>query len=211
MARLHARAPIRILIADRQTIMRSGVRIALEEHEDLTVVAEAADLESALEAVRTARPDVALVELGLPGAEPEETARAMVRQPDVETVFLCAADDPDLAAAALAAGARAILSTNAALDNLVDAIRSAAAGRPWGPASAETRLQPPEDEWDGLTPREREVAALVSQGMPYRGVATQLGISEHTVKNHLRRIYDKLDINSRVELAVHGATPHEQT
>lgn len=198
---------IRILIADSQAVIRSGVRLALEEQEDFTVVAEAPDLDSALESVRTARPDVALVELDIPGSGPEATARRMVRQTRLEAVFLCGSDDPDAAAAALAAGARILLSKNAPMSHLIDAIRSAGAGRPWRPASAETRLEPAEHDWAGLTPRERDVADLVARGLPCREVAERLRISDHTVKNHLRRIYDKLDINSRVELAVHGAAP----
>lgn len=205
MASPQAAAPIRVLIADSQAVIRAGLTMALEEQPEMTVVAEASSLEAALVAVRASQPDVAVVDLELAGSSPLETARSMSSLPGLATVFLTGTDDPAAPAAALSAGARAVLSKSAPLTKLMDAIRSASSGRPWNPPSIETRLEPVADDWDALTARERDVAGLVAQGLPYREVATRLGISEHTVKNHLRRIYDKLDISSRVELAVHGA------
>jgi DNA-binding NarL/FixJ family response regulator len=206
---------IRILIADSQAVIRSGVRLALEEQADLSVAAEACDAAAAFQALHAARPDVAVVELGLPGGEPHETVRRLAAWPALGLVLLSGSDDPEVLAAALSHGARAILAKNAPMANLVDAIRAVRQDRDWVPPHLEARLdgargvQGPSGngDWAALTPRERDVADLVAQGLPYREVAARLDISDHTVKNHLRRIYAKLDINSRVELAVHVSKP----
>ena len=204
--------PTRILIADSQAVIRMGVRLAIEESRDLRVVAEACDLESALTAVEAARPHVAVVEMELPGDRSPGTIRRFLEQPNMGLVLLSASNDPDALAGALALGVGAILSKSSPVSSLVDAIRAVRVNAPWTPPQAEARLaggegggEEPPEPWAGLTPRERDVANLVARGLPYREVAERLEISDHTVKNHLRRIYDKLDINSRVELAVHGA------
>lgn len=198
-------APIRVLIADSQAVIRSGVRLALDEQPDLCVVAEAPDLAEALALARSLRPDVAVVELGLPGAEPREAARLFVQIENLAAVFLAESNDADALAAAVEEGGAAILTKNAPMEQLLDAVRAVGRGRSWRPAHLEARLRGAAADWSSLTPRERDVAALVARGLAYKDVAARLHISDHTVKNHLRRIYDKLDINSRVELAVHGA------
>ena len=200
----------RILVADSQAVIRLGVRLALEENAGMRVVAEACDVDSAFEAAAAAKPDIAVVEMELPGETSSETIRRFLDQPSMKLVLLSSSNDPDALAGALSLGVPAILSKSSPMLTLVDAIRAIRRGRKWTPPQLAARLEgeaPPEEEdaWARLTPRERAVADLVARGMPYRQVAEQLDISDHTVKNHLRRIYDKLDINSRVELAVHGA------
>jgi two-component system NarL family response regulator len=200
--------PTRILIADSQAVIRMGVRLALEERRDLRVVAEACDLESAMKALEAARPHVAVVEMDLPGDTAPGMIRRFLDQPRVGLVMLSASNDPEALTGALALGVRSILSKSSPVTALVDAIRAVRWNAPWTPPRLEARLageEESEEVWAGLTPRERDVASLVASGLPYREVAERLEISDHTVKNHLRRIYDKLDINSRVELAVHGA------
>lgn len=195
---------MRILIADSQAVIRMGVRLAVEEQQDMHVVAEACDVESALDAVAASRPDVAVVELELGAAGPARLIRRFARVPGVVLVLLCNASEPGRVDEALAAGVRAIVSKSAPMEHLLNAIRAAKQGPEWSPPRIDARSEEP-DAWASLTPRERDVADLVVQGLAYRKVAERLAISDHTVKNHLRRIYDKLDINSRVELAVHNA------
>lgn len=172
------------------------------------VVGEACDAESALAAVAATNPDVAVLELEL---EPLGPLRLMQRfgvHSNVRLVLLAGTDDHEIVEAALTGGARAIVSKKAPMAQLLEAIRTAAHGAGWTPPRLEAQMTGRDEEsqaWASLTPRERDVAGLVAQGLPYKKVAEQLAISDHTVKNHLRSIYDKLDINSRVELAVHAA------
>ena len=202
-------ASLRVFVADSQAVIRSGVWMALEEQPGVDVVGEAGDLNSALEAIASLRPDVAVVELELLAGQPPQAVLPAEGSPAI--VLLSRSNDAATLVAAMKAGAHAILSKHAPMEKLVDAALSVRDGRGWQPRDINRRLQAagttdePEDVWAALTPREREVAVLVARGLPYKKVAQRLRISDHTVKNHLRRIYDKLDINSRVELAVHGA------
>ncbi len=200
---------IRILIADSQAVIRAGVRLALEEQPGFSVVAEAEDLRSALRAIRSRKPTAAVVELGLPGGSPKQTAQAFSRQRGMSVVYLSGSSDADMLAAGTQQGARCIIAKSAPIESLFQALRSGSECEPRRAAPLESSLERSaprggQPAWPGLTPREREVATLVAEGLAYRDVAERLHISDHTVKNHLRRIYDKLDINSRVELAVHG-------
>ena len=201
-------SPARILIADSQAVIRAGVRLALEEQPDMHVVAEACDATSAFTAAAAARPDVAVVELGLPGEAPVELTRRFLRLSGLHLVLLCGSNNPGVLTSVLFEGVRAVLGKNAPTASLVDAIRAVRQDGSWIPPHVQERIEAGGQEpsgWTGLTARERDVAKLVAQGLAYREVAAKLDISDHTVKNHLRRIYEKLDINSRVELAVHGS------
>ena len=203
---------VRVVIASSQAVIRSGVHLAIDDQPDLLVVGEASDLDTALAQLGGRRAQVAVVELDDDGGGPgENVERVLSAQKDLAIVFLSRTDDPAVLASATRAGARAIVSKTAPMTSLLDMIRAVDNGSRLQPAALEARIaagDKPRAEklsWSALTPREREVAELVAQGLAYREVASRLNISDHTVKNHLRRIYSKLDINSRVELAVHGA------
>ncbi|MEZ5361729.1 MAG: response regulator transcription factor [Bryobacterales bacterium] len=119
---------------------------------------------------------------------------------------LSGTDDAEAVEQAFGEGVRSIISKNAPWPSCSTPSEHWFAAPT--PPRLEARLASEENEaraWASLTPRERDVAGLVASGLPYKKVAEQLSISDHTVKNHLRRIYDKLDINSRVELALHAA------
>jgi DNA-binding NarL/FixJ family response regulator len=197
----------RVLIADSHAVVRSGVRLTIEDQPDMRVVAEAIDAPSAMEAVRISAPDVAVVQLELPGGQAVDTIRELLAYRDLDLVLIADSEDPALLHSLVSGRACAVLSRRAPMNSLPAAIRAFRMDpgrRQWFPADfdAENSNAGSDDDWESLTPREQDVAGLVAEGLPYRDIAARLGISEHTVKNHLRRIYDKLDINNRVELAV---------
>ncbi|MEZ5393207.1 MAG: LuxR C-terminal-related transcriptional regulator [Bryobacterales bacterium] len=162
---------------------------------------------SALAAAATARPQVAVLEMELDPDGPAGLIRRFREHPNVRLLLY---REPTTRKPSSRRSARAFARSSRRTPHGRAARRHPSIGsRPrWTPPRLEARLASEENEaraWASLTPRERDVAGLVASGLPYKKVAEQLSISDHTVKNHLRRIYDKLDINSRVELALHAA------
>lgn len=208
MSRIHLK-PIQVLLLHRQALVRAALAAIIAEHIDLDVVGDAAEFGDVEGDQVWKIADVALVAQDLLGPAPYgKIASLQKTHPDLRIVALCQDESIEQQAAAIAAGARGLVGLGTPGRSLCEALRSVARGLRWMDASLERylgRREPeasPAFEFSLLTPREKQVAALVAQGASYQRIAAQLSISGHTVKNHVRHIFDKLDVNSRVELAV---------
>jgi DNA-binding NarL/FixJ family response regulator len=196
--------PITVAIVEDHTLVREGTRRILEGEGDLRVVAEAERAEDALALCRRLHPDVALIDLRLPDGSGIRLVTQMVEAcPSTRAVILSAFDDEEYVVAALEAGAAGYLVKNIPSRDLVDAVRRAHAGElvlqpSLAAALAIRRLQPQRR----LSARERDVLALVSEGLPNKAIGRRLGISERTVENHVRHVFEKLGVASRTEAAV---------
>lgn len=217
-------SPIRVAIADDHVLFRAGVHALLDDEAGIQVVAELDGGRAIQQEILRTRADVLLLDLELAhvtGYEVLEQLReaGLAARP----IVLTAIRDPELLSRALDLGARGLVAKKGATRNMMEAIRAVHAGLRWlDPALPIRRPRSPrggqrtacaerlEDRrgcaphWGRLTTREREVAELVAAGQRYKEVARQLQISEHTLKNHLRHIFEKLEIRSRVQLALSG-------
>lgn len=200
-------AQIRVLLADDHAIVRAGIRDALNQANDISVVAEAADGEIARRLVQENQLDVLVLDIRLPVASGIEVARwARSIYPDIGILILSAFDDSPFVEAALQAGVNGYLLKTASPDVIVAGIRDVHRGKAaFDSAIAQKVLDymasrsgsPPQS--DSLTERELEVLSLVSRGKTNVEIGAQLGISGRTVQGHLARIFRKLHVNTRTE------------
>jgi DNA-binding NarL/FixJ family response regulator len=206
-----------VVLADDQAVVRDGLVLLLSASPDVEVVAAAPDGASAVELVRTHRPDVALLDLRMPGLDGAGATAAITAElPQTRVLILTTFADDDAILPALRAGAAGYLTKDASGEQLVGAIRDVAAGRTVldphvqrrlvelvaGAPSTQPAARPdpapataaPEAP-DGLTRREIDVVRLVAEGLTNRQVAQRLVLSEATVKTHLNHILAKLDVD----------------
>lgn len=198
--------PIRanVLIADDHGIMRDGLRALLSRQDGITVVGEAADGPSALEQARRLRPDVVILDIGLPGLSGiEVAARIAAELPRTRTVALSKHHDRRFVARMLQAGAAAYLIKECAFDELTDAIDTVMRGRKFlGAGIAGTMvdlvhgIDQPGTALDALTDREREVMQMVAEGLTVKEIAGTLGVSAKTVESHRHHAMEKLQVES---------------
>jgi two-component system nitrate/nitrite response regulator NarL len=202
---------VRILIADDHPILRDGLRKLLEAEPDFVVVGEACDGHQAVEQVKQLEPDVLLLDLLMPGASYLEVLRAVrASAPLTRPLVLTASIEPDEVVNALEAGACGIVLKNVASELLMKAIRTVTAGEYWVAresvgslvGSVRSRAAAPLDRQFGLTRRELEIVTAVATGLTNKEIARRFVLSEETVKHHLTKIFSKLDIANRVELAL---------
>jgi len=194
---------IRVLLADDHAILRAGLRMLLEAQPDMAVVAEAADGREAIVRAGDSQPDVAVVDLTMPGLSGVETLEGLRREvPATRLLVLTMHDDPGYARLALAAGASGHVIKDAESSELLAAIRAVHRGRTFvqvgsdpGPALAPARPPVPT-----LSPRERQVLELLAHGHTNREVADRLSLSVKTVETHRARLSDKLGLHSRADL-----------
>lgn len=192
---------ISVAIIDDHTMLRQAVRRALEAA-GMSVVAEAADGESAVPAVIESRPDVVLMDISMPGIDGiDATRRVVAAVPSTRVVMLTMHIDRDLFDKSLKAGAVGYLTKDSSMSEVVDAIRLAADGnRPMSPGLARLMLQAAKKSTEGIiSAREEEVLQLVADGLGTTEIAERLFISQKTVKNHLASIYEKLDARDRTQ------------
>ena len=203
---------IRVLLADDQAMVRSGIRLILESEEDLEVVGEAAHGDEAVRLVAQDPPDVVLMDVRMPVMDGLEATRRIVGQhPDTKVVVLTTFDLDEYVYGALRAGASGFLLKDAGGDRLVDAIRVVAGGDALLAPSVTRRLigefaaRPETPEvagLDELTERETEVLELVARGMSNAEIAEELVVSLPTVKTHVSHVLTKLGLRDRVQAVV---------
>lgn len=194
---------IRVLLADDHAILRAGLRMLLDAQPDMAVVAEAGDGEEAIRRAGGSRPDVAVVDLSMPGLTGVETLERMRREvPATRLLVLTMHDDPGYARLALAAGASGHVIKDAESAELLAAIRAVHRGRTFVQVGTEPEPSAPTDRppVPPLSPRERQVLELLAHGHTNREVADRLSLSVKTVETHRARLSDKLGLHSRADL-----------
>lgn len=199
---------IKVLVVDDHAVVRTGLGQLLATAPDLELVGEAKDGQEAVEAAETAAPDVILMDISMPVLDGvEATRRIVARDPGVRIVMLTSLADNRQILDALEAGASGYMLKHAAPDELLGAIRSAAAGdAPLDPKAArallDSRRVAPADKDKTLSAREQEVLRLVAQGLANKQIARRLGISERTVKAHLTNVFSALGVSDRTQAAL---------
>jgi len=207
--------PIRVVLADDHAVVRKGIREFLEEAGDIVVVAEAADGDTALAAIRTERPDVAVLDIQMPRRTGIEVTRA-VRDERllVGVLVLTAYDDDPYVQAVLEAGANGYVLKNASSQEIVQAVHTVHEGQMALDPSIARKIvarwmsagqAPPEPAEPRPSPREMDVLKLVARGLTNKAIAVQLKISERTVQGHIAGLFAKLGVNSRTEAVVRAA------
>ena len=196
--------PIRLVIADDHRIFRQGLKSLLKSERDVTVVGETdhvGDLAAVLEETPC---DLLLLDLQMERSVIGDIESLSTRAP---VIVLTASEIPADAVAALRSGARAVVFKRFAVETLMDAVRTVAGGEVWMPASLQTHMatQLRAPAAGALSPREEDVLRHVAMGLRNAEIADRLSISEETVKTHLNRIFRKLGVRDRVELALHAA------
>lgn len=196
-----------LYIIDDHPVVREGIRMLLEAAGGVRVVGAAESAQGALRELERTRPDVVLLDLDL-GEEDglEAFPRILEAAPGARVLVLTALRDGSREEAALRAGARGFVHKDAPADVLLRAIRAVAAGDLWfDPGVLRAGADPPPagpSRFGSLTSRERDVVALVVEGLRNEEIARRLGINEKTVRNHLTAVFSKMGVSGRLELVV---------
>jgi DNA-binding NarL/FixJ family response regulator len=206
---------LRVLIADDQAMVRAGFRMILDAEADMEVVGEAKDGEEALDAARRVRPDVVVMDIRMPLLDGVAATRRLLEEPGSQprVVIVTTFDDDENLYEALRAGAAGFLLKNAPPEQLIEAVRTVAAGDGLLSAAVTRRVieefvrrtpseRPPANALAELTERELEVLRLIARGMSNAEIATELVITPATAKTHVGRILMKLGLRDRVQAVV---------
>ena len=199
---------IRVVVADDHPLFREGVVRSLAAVDDLQVVGQASDAAGALKLVQQQLPDVALLDVTMPGGGIRAARDISTAAPATRIVMLTVSEDDDDLLAAMKAGARGYSLKGVSADELARVIRSVHAGDvyvapslAWG-VLREMSKPRPSDPLAELSVREREVLELLGQGLSNQEIAHRLELAEKTVKHYMTNILDKLQVRSRVEAAL---------
>jgi len=222
-----AATPIRVLIADDHPVVRIGLRNMLQADPNIKLVAEAKDGVEALHMVRTLHPDILLLDLAMPKMPGLEALRELTGDDggQTRTIVLTGQIEKRQILEALQLGARGVVLKDAVVAHLSACIRAVMQGQYWLEGRPVTNLvqvlrdltaqtAPPPRKTFGLTARELEVVALITEGSTNKHIAETFGISEETVKRHLTNIFNKIGVGNRLELALfalnHNLLPSSQ-
>ncbi len=203
---------IRVVLVDDHAVVRTGLTLIIEKHDDLRVIGEAATREEALALVVAEQPDIILLDLDLG----EDSGLKMIPElaesaPESRIIALTGLRDPKILRDAVKLGAMGIVKKEEAASDIIQAIREVEKGSAWLDRSmmgqvlsdivaTKIKKDPEADRIATLTDREREVVGLVGEGLKSKDVAERLFISETTVRHHLTSIFSKLEVSDRVEL-----------
>jgi DNA-binding NarL/FixJ family response regulator len=194
---------IRVVVADDHGVVRDGLAGVIAAQPDLEVVAAAQNGAEAVERCRELSPHVVLMDLEMPVLDGIEATRIIRdERPETAVLVLTSFADVRRITDALAAGAAGYLLKDSSAEDVVRGIRAAAAGdAPLDPHTARLLLDAKDarDPLEGISPREREVFALLLDGLPNKLIAQRLGISEKTVKTHLTNIFRRIEVSDRVQ------------
>jgi DNA-binding NarL/FixJ family response regulator len=204
---------LRVIVADSQAIFRAGLRKIFALEDDIRVVGQAETLTQTLAACKRFSADLLILEASL-AASPGDAVADLLRQaPQLRMVVVTASADEELTLELFRRGAHGIVSRDIEPEMLVDCVRKVAKGEPWldsrgihwvlqayrtqgtRPLSGRTKAQ--------LTPKESMIVSCVTQGMKNKEIAVRVGTTEQVVKNYLRKVYDKLGVADRLELALY--------
>jgi NarL family two-component system response regulator LiaR len=196
--------PIRVMVVDDHTVVRSGLTAVLQSYDDLEMIGEAGSGKEALTKCIELNPDVILMDLVMPGMDGATATKAIMEKcPQVRIIVLTSFKERDLVEGALKAGAMSYLTKNVSAEELTSAIREAVAGRPkLSPEAVEALIQgvrEPQPQSYDLTDRELEILTLMVQGLSNNEIAERLFVSRSTIKFHVSNILSKLSVTSRTE------------
>ncbi len=216
-------APVKVLLADTQAIYRVGIRKIFALEDDIRVVAQAETLGQTLAAAAKSAPDVVLFEGAISPNPAEAITEVMKRAPNAKVVVIAGESEEDDTVEFLRRGVRGIVSRAVAPELLVRCIRKVAAGETWldnqgvnwvieAYRQQAAQLTSPRPK-TRLTDKELLIVSCVTQGMKNKEIASEVGTTEQVVKNYLRKVYDKLGVSDRLELAlycIHHRLLHKQ-
>ncbi len=206
---------IRILLADDHGLVRKGLRLLLEAQQGVQVVGEASDGREALKLAAELAPDIAILDIAMPNLNGiEATAQLTKSGSEVKVIILSMHSDESYVVRALDAGARGYLLKDSAEDDLVQAIRTVAQGRPYfSPAISATLLEDYvrtlrqrglTDSYELLTDREKEVLQLLAEGKSNKEVAALLNLSPYTIETHRTNMMQKLNLHNTAEIVLYA-------
>ena len=206
---------VRILVADDHGVVRKGLRLILERHEGFEVVGEAADDREAVRLSEELMPNLVIMDIGMPQLNGiDATAQIVHRNPRVGVIILSMHSDEGYIVRALSAGAKGYLLKDSAEEDLVQAVRIVAQGRPFfSPKITQTllddyvrqlRQKGLQDSYDLLTEREKEVLQLLAEGKSNKEVATILDLSVYTVETHRTNLMQKLNLHNTAEIVLYA-------
>lgn len=195
---------IKCIVVDDHTLFRDGIRRLLESEADITVVDEASDAADAVQKTRELRPNVVLMDIGMPGMSSFEAAR-MIRKdlPDTKVIFLTMYEDEEYLVQSLDAGASGYILKDAPPSQLISAVREVHGGRRYIGEMA-GRGRPGSIGSGDLTPREREVVKLIAEGNSVAETARLLHLSTKTVEVHKFNLMRKLGIHNTAQLVTYA-------
>ncbi|MFN7937081.1 MAG: response regulator transcription factor [Bryobacteraceae bacterium] len=206
---------IRILIADDHGVMRTGLRLQLQQHEEFEVVGEANDGREAVKAAEQMTPDVIIMDIGMPNLNGiDATAQIVKKQPKCAVIILSVHSDEEYVLRALRSGARGYLLKESAHLDLKRAVESVAQGQSFFSPTVARMLMEDfvqqiqrrglKDSYDLLSDREKEIFQLFAEGKSNKEVATLLNLSPYTVETHRTHIMQKLDLHSAVDIVLYA-------
>nr|WP_315477472.1 response regulator transcription factor [uncultured Undibacterium sp.] len=205
---------IKILLVDDHTLFRSGIRLILQRNPEFEIVGEASDGLEGVKRAKQLKPDVVLMDLNMPGLSGLEAMQLIVEDlPETAVLMLTVSEEAEYLTAALKSGARGYLLKNIEADYLTQSIKRAAAGEPVIADAMTAKLvmqfrsgnnvtAAPDRE--KLTPRERETMVCLVRGESNKQIARNLDVAESTIKIHVQNILKKLNLSSRVQIAVYA-------